>query len=109
MISRVWHGWTTHPNADAYEGLLRNEIFPGIQARRIPGYRGIQLHRRELAAETEFATIMWFDSLDAVKSFAGADYAVAVVPARARELLARHDRHSAHYEVRESLLSLQPD
>jgi heme-degrading monooxygenase HmoA len=105
MISRIWHGWTTHGNADAYESLLKNEIFPGIQARRIPGYRGIQLYRRDLEAESEFITVMWFDSLDAVKAFAGADHDVAVVPSRARELLSRYDQRSAHYVVRESLVA----
>src|SRR5258708_18873393 len=41
MISRIWHGYTTPGDADAYEALLRAEIFDGIAARRIPGYRGI--------------------------------------------------------------------
>ncbi len=108
MISRIWHGWTTHRNANAYENLLKNEIFPGIQAKGLPGYRGIQLYRRELDTETEFVTIMWFDSLEAVKAFAGADYDVAVVPPKAHELLARYDRRSAHYEIRESLVPFQP-
>src|SRR5437667_287308 len=43
MIIRIWHGWTTPGNAAAYEQLLRTEIFSGIGARRIPGYRGVQL------------------------------------------------------------------
>jgi heme-degrading monooxygenase HmoA len=99
MISRIWHGWTTHENADAYEALLRQEIFAGIAARQIAGYRGIHLLRRELEAETEFVTVMWFDSLDAVRAFAGEDYEVAVVPPKARALLARFDARSAHYGV----------
>jgi hypothetical protein len=53
-----------------------------------------------LGAEVEFVTIMWFDSLDAVRSFAGEDYEVAVVPQKARALLARFDARSQHYEVR---------
>jgi heme-degrading monooxygenase HmoA len=105
MISRIWRGWTTISNADAYERLLRNEIFPRIQGKRIPGYRGIQLYRRELGSETEFVTVMWFDSLEAVKAFAGADHEVAVVPPKARELLSRYDERSAHYEIRESLVA----
>lgn len=105
MISRIWRGWTTGVNADAYERLLKSEIFPGIHARSIPGYRGIQLYRRQLSEETEFMTVMWFDSLDAVKAFAGTDYDTAVVPPEARELLSRYDQRSAHYEVRESLVA----
>jgi hypothetical protein len=43
MICRVWHGWTSPANADAYEALLKSEIFAGIQNWKIPGYGGIQL------------------------------------------------------------------
>ncbi len=100
MISRIWHGWTTPDNADTYEGLLKSEIFTGIQNREIPGYRGIQLFRRNVGDEVEFITVMWFDSLDAVRIFAGEDYEVAVVPPKARQVLARFDARSQHYEVR---------
>jgi heme-degrading monooxygenase HmoA len=100
MISRVWHGWTTPANADAYEALLQSEIFIGIQNRQIAGFREIQLFRRSLDAEVEFVTVMWFDSLEAVRVFAGEDYEVAVVPAKARTLLSRFDARSQHYEVK---------
>jgi antibiotic biosynthesis monooxygenase (ABM) superfamily enzyme len=101
MICRIWHGWTAPANADAYERLLREEIFAAIEGRGIAGFRGIQLLRREAGAEVEFATIMWFDGLDDVRAFAGEDYERAVVPPAARALLARFDERSAHYEVRE--------
>ena len=104
MISRIWHGWTSPGNADAYEALLKSEIFVGIRDRQIAGFRGIQLFRRELGAEVEFVTVMWFDSLDAVRAFAGEDYEVAVVPPKARALLARFDARSQHYEVRAELM-----
>jgi antibiotic biosynthesis monooxygenase (ABM) superfamily enzyme len=101
MICRIWHGWTTPPNADAYEDLLRGESFRGIQGRKIPGYHGIELLRRPAGREVEFVTMMWFDSLDAVRAFAGPDYEVAVVLPAARTLLAHYDPRSTHYEVRE--------
>nr|NIV37112.1 antibiotic biosynthesis monooxygenase [Anaerolineae bacterium] len=69
MISRIWHGWTLPGNADAYEALLRDEIFAGIQSRQIRGFKGIQLLRRKTGEEVEFVTIMMFDSLDAVREF----------------------------------------
>ena len=100
MISRIWHGWTTPANADAYETLLKEEIFAGIAGREIPGYRGIQLLRREARDEVEFVTIMRFETLDAVRNFAGIDLEAAVVPPRARALLARFDERSQHYEIR---------
>ena len=99
MIQRIWRGWTRPAQADAYQQLLLTEIFPGIAARDIQGYRGIQLLRRETAGEVEFMTIMWFDSLDDVRAFSGTDYETAVVPPNARALLARFDNRSAHYET----------
>jgi heme-degrading monooxygenase HmoA len=105
MISRIWHGWTTPENADRYESLLKTEIFVGIQAREIAGFRRIQLLRRDLGDEVEFVTIMWFDSLDAVREFAGDDFEVAVVPPKARAVLKRFDGRSQHYEVKTDWLS----
>ena len=101
MICRMWHGWTSLANADAYEHLLRHEVFHGITDRAIAGYNGIELLRRTVGDdEVEFVTLMWFESLDAVRAFAGAEYEQAVVPAAARALLAHFDSRSAHYEVR---------
>jgi heme-degrading monooxygenase HmoA len=100
MIARIWHGWTTPGNADVYEALLKEEIFVGIQNRRIPGFQKIELLRREAGDEVQFVTIMWFDSLAAVRTFAGEDYEVAVVPEKARAVLAHFDARSQHYEIR---------
>ena len=99
MVSRIWYGWTSHEDAAAYQSLLESEILPGIANRQIEGYKGAHLLRRDLESEVEFVTILWFDSLDAVRNFAGADYEVAVVPTKARTLLSRFDDRSAHYEV----------
>ena len=101
MIVRIWRGWTTRANAAAYESLLRTEIFPGIEARGVPGYRGIELLRRDAGGETEFMTVMRFDSLRDVRAFAGQNYETAVVPPKARALLARIDEQAAHYTLAE--------
>ena len=101
MIARIWHGWTTPASADAYDTLLHTEVFEGIERRKIDGFLGIDLLRRDHGHEVEFVTIMWFASLDAVRTFSGSDYEVAVVPPAARALLSRFDPRSAHYEVRE--------
>ena len=108
MMSRVWHGWTIPANADAYESLLKSEIFTGIQNRLIAGYRGIHLFRRNVGDEVEFVTVMWFDSIEAVRAFAGEDYEVAVVPAKARALLSRFDARSQHYEVKADMQAWNP-
>lgn len=99
MIARIWHGWTTFENADTYENLLLNEIFPGIKNRKIKGYRKISLLKRSLKNEAEFITIMIFDNLGAVKEFAGGDYEHSVVPEKALKLLTRHDATSQHYVI----------
>ena len=101
MICRIWHGWTTPENADAYEHLLRSEIIRGITARDLQGYRGLDLLRRDDDGLVAFVTIMWFDSIGAVRAFAGPDYQAAVVPPSAQALLVRYDREAAHYDVRE--------
>jgi len=100
MIYRIWHGWTTPENANAYESLLREEIFVNIQNRRIDGFHTIELLRRPFGGEVEFMTIMTFDSLDAVRVFAGDDYEAAYVPEMARVVLSRFDARSQHYEKR---------
>ena len=100
MIARLWHGWTNNDNAAAYEALLEEEIFVGILGRNIPGFKSIQLLVRPLDDEVEFVTLMLFDSLDAVKEFAGEDYEVAVVPPKARALLSHFDARSQHYVVK---------
>ena len=107
MIARIWHGFTTPQNADVYEKLLTEEVITGIQGRRIPGFRQIQVLRRELEGETEFITIMEFETMDAVRDFAGKDYEGAVVPESARAVLSHFDARSQHYEI-ESVMEGKP-
>ncbi len=99
MICRLWRGWTTPESAAAYEAIVRDEVIPAIEARRIPGFLSIDLMRRTVGDEVEFATLMWFDDIEAVKAFVGEDYEVAHVPERARAALSRFDERSAHFEV----------
>jgi heme-degrading monooxygenase HmoA len=99
VICRLWRGWTTPDNAAAYEAIVRGEVIPEIETRHIPGFLSIDLMRRSTQDGVEFATIMWFDDLDAVKAFVGEDYELAHVPERARNVLARFDKRSVHFEV----------
>lgn len=100
MIARLWHGWTSPDNADRYEKLLRTEVFPGILARKMAGFRRIDLMRRRLEGEEEFLTVMWFDDLACIKAFTGEDYAMAYVPAAAQAVLKRYELRAQHYELR---------
>jgi hypothetical protein len=99
VITRVWHGWTTPENAPVYENMLLTEIFEEIRAREIPGFLGISLCRHDDGIEVEFMTTMWFDSIAAVRHFAGENYELSVVPPKAQAVLARYDKRAAHYET----------
>jgi|SRR5512133_2597475 len=101
MITRIWHGWTTPENADAYQELLDTTIVPNILARAISGLRSVDILRRRdgEGPEVEFVTIMSFDDWSAVEAFAGPATTGSVVPASAQQLLARYDQHSQHYEL----------
>lgn len=99
MICRTWHGWTTLANAKTYEAIVLGEVIPSIECLGIPGFRHIDLLRRDLGEEVEFTTLMWFDDVDAVRAFMGDDYAVSHVPAAARAVLSRFDSRAAHAEV----------
>lgn len=97
MIARVWHGYTTPENADAYEAMLKPELLPGISRRT--GYRGSHLMRRAAGGEVEFITILFWNSLDDLKAVTGPDFETAIVPEERRRLLSRFDARAVHYEV----------
>jgi heme-degrading monooxygenase HmoA len=97
MIARIWHGYTTPQNADAYEAMLTPEVLPGIS--QVRGFRGSYFLRREHGSEVEFITILLWDSLAAIRDFAGPSYEVAVVPAERRQVLSHFDERASHYEV----------
>ncbi len=99
MIARIWHGWTKPENSTAYEDMLRDEIFPSIAARNIKGYRGAELFIYKNGAEVEFMTLLRFDSMEAVKEFAGADESKPVIYPKAESLLSRMDERSTHYRI----------
>jgi antibiotic biosynthesis monooxygenase (ABM) superfamily enzyme len=97
MITRMWRGWTAASDADAYERFLLDELFPAM--RSIPGFRGADVLRRADGDEVAFVTLTRFDSLEAIRAFAGDDYEVPVLEPRALELLSRYERRAAHYET----------
>lgn len=98
-IKRVWHGWTTPENAEAYWNILSNVVIPGIEAKEITGYRGIEILRRDHEEEVEFLTIMAFDSIRSVIDFQGDDYERCYVPEQAQAVLKRWDLRSTHFEI----------
>lgn len=97
MIARVWHGWTSARNADGYERHLRTTVFPGIH--RVKGFKGAHLFRRHAGEEVEFIAITYFESIEAVRGFAGPNYSAAVISEEAGKLLSHYDRQAEHYTV----------
>ena len=98
-IKRVWHGWTTTENADRYQQILTSEVIPGIEAKKIPGYRKIEVFRFEREDEVEFVTTMTFDDLQNVIDFQGENYTKCYVPEVAQKVLKRWDLESTHYDL----------
>ena len=98
MIARIWHGWTKPEDAQAYEKMLRDEIFPSIAARNIEGYRGAELFVREDGNEVEFVTLLRFDSIDAVAEFAGPEASKPVIFPKAEVLITRMEE-AQHYRI----------
>lgn len=97
MIARVWHGWSSVGNADAYQRHFETTVLPNL--RQVAGFRAAQLWRRHEAGEIEFAAVTTWDSVDAIRAFAGADYERAVVEPEARRVLTRFDERVSHYQV----------
>jgi hypothetical protein len=124
VIERLWRGWTAPADADAYEDLLREELLPGA-VDDVDGCVGYALSRRRpedtradeddtrADEEVEFRTRIRFESMDAVRAFAGDDDAPddatddalapherAHVPPAARALLVRWEDRATHYDLR---------
>ena len=100
-VARIWRGWTTVENADAYQGVVDGEVLPAILDRHIPGLVGAHLMRADRVEneEVEFTTIMWFESLDSVKNFMGEDYQRSHVPENAQAVLKRFDAQAKHFHI----------
>ena len=104
MVARIWRGSTSAANADGYENFLKNEFLPSIEQKKIPGYKKFHLLRKQERDEVAFITIMWFDTLEQIQAFAGADYEKAVIHPTAQALLSKHDEYAQHFELRHELI-----
>ncbi len=98
MIARVWRGWTSRENADAYEKLLRERVLPALKQR--DGYRGGYILRQESNDEDECVVMNVFDSQAAVRAFAGPEYTIPVFEQEARQLLSKVKPVARHDEVK---------
>jgi len=100
VICRMWHGWTSEANASAYKDFLLHELFPEVERElRGQGYLGYDLLQTSRDAEVEFVTLLWFESLDAVRAFAGDLYEAPVIHEKAKKLLSHYDQRTDHFTV----------
>jgi antibiotic biosynthesis monooxygenase (ABM) superfamily enzyme len=95
MITRLWRGWTSASNADAYEQFLLTELFPSM--REIRGFIGADVLRRPDGEDVAFVTLTRFESVEDIRAFAGEDYETPVLEPTALELLSRHETTAAHF------------
>lgn len=99
MVARIWHGYTSKENAEAYEQLVTTRIFKEIESKTGDGFKGVQLLRRELPEEVEFTTMIWFRDMETIKCLTGEDYETAYVPEEARKFLLRFDQKVIHSQL----------
>ena len=94
MIARLWKGLTGTPaGADAYQLHVTTKVLPAL--RGIEGHRGARVLRHD----QEFIVVTFWESMDAIRQFAGADPEQAVVEPEARAVLTEYDQRVRHYEV----------
>ena len=103
-IIRTWKGWTTIENAPVYEDMLIKEVFPEVKRKGVDGLEKVSISTLEKEDEVEFFLVLQFESLDAVKSFAGENYKTAYIPDNAKRVLLRYDDTAEHLELKEELI-----
>ena len=103
-IIRTWKGWTTLENAPIYEDMLINEVFPTVKKKGVDGLEKVSISTLEKQDEVEFFLVLQFESLDAVKVFAGENYKKAYIPENAKQVLLRYDATAQHFTLKEELV-----
>ena len=103
-IIRTWKGWTTPENAPVYKKMLIEEVFPAVKAKGVDGLEKVSISVQNKGDEVEFFLVLKFESLSAVKTFAGEHYEVAYIPDNAKRVLSRYDKYAEHYEFIEELV-----
>jgi heme-degrading monooxygenase HmoA len=97
MIARYWRGLVKRDRAAAYVEHLQSETLP--QLVQLAGFQDAKVLRREVPQGVEFLVVTIWESLEAIRAFAGKDVESAVVPPKARAMMIEYDLRSRHYEV----------
>jgi heme-degrading monooxygenase HmoA len=103
MIIREWRGRASPSTAEAYPKHFHDKVVPEL--RQVPGFVGAQLTRRQLDDEIEFLVLTRWQSIDAIRAFAGINVEKAVVEPGAVAALVEFDTTVRHYEVLEEASS----
>ena len=97
MIARYWKGIAFKEKANDYETHLERSVLPELE--RIDGFRGYRLLRRDVAEDVEFVVLTLWESMEAIRKFAGENADTAVVAPEARGLFRKYDSEVKHYEI----------
>jgi heme-degrading monooxygenase HmoA len=96
MITRNWTGVVKPGRTNDYIAHLQNDTFKKLQA--IKGFKDASIHQRVVTDGIEFLIVTYWDSMDAIREFAGEAADIAVVPKVAQDMLVRYDPVVRHYE-----------
>ena len=97
MIARHWKGVAKAASADAYVDHLRHDTFPAL--RKLGGFIDASIFRRAVPEGVEFVVVTHWDTLEAIRAFAGDDIEAAVVPPNVQAMMVDYDRTVRHYEA----------
>lgn len=97
MMVRMWHGRVPAEKAARYREFLNARAVPDY--RSVPGNINVHVLERAEGPVTHFITMTFWESLDAIRGFAGADVEVAKYYPEDREFLLEFEPKVVHYEV----------
>jgi heme-degrading monooxygenase HmoA len=97
MIARLWRGSALPERAEDYAEHLETSVLPEL--RQIQGFQGVQLLRQDSLETVEFIVLTFWESMDAIRKFAGEDAEAAVVAPAAQAMFREYDRRVKHFEV----------
>ena len=88
--------------------MLINEVFPAVKKKGVKGLEKVSISIQNKGEEVEFFLILQFESLDAVRTFAGENYEIAYIPENAQRVLLRYEETAQHYEFKKELIFNKP-
>ena len=97
MVARVWHGRTPLDKAEEYRQYLFDVGVKKIAS--LPGNRGVQMMTTKTSDAGDFTIVSFWDSIEAIKGYAGADYTKVHDLPRDKDFLIDHEPLVRHYAL----------